>query len=188
MVRKIQGFTLIEVVTVVVVLAILGVFTFSFIDNAVKVYITGSRQRVIYQEGSYVMERVTRELRDMSNLASCTYSSFNNSFTFNKVHRTLEGVDNLSVTFRRDTATNTMYRDGSASPSPAIGRNVTSFRIDRGESGSSFPVCNCPFSITLTLQDGDQSITLLSRVTPKNLGSGSYSDRCFNGDYQDVIR
>ena len=59
-----KGFTLIEIVTVIVVLGILSVFTFSFIDNAVKTYMIGSKQRMLYQEASYIMERITRELRD----------------------------------------------------------------------------------------------------------------------------
>jgi hypothetical protein len=183
-----RGFTLIELVTIVVVLGVLGLFTFSFIDQAVKTYAMGTKQRVIYQDASYIMERMTRELRDMGNLATCSYAAFDNSFTFNKVHRTLEGVDNLSITFRRDTGTNFMYRDGNVPPSPAIGGNVVLFRVERGQVGVSLPICNCPFSITLTVQNGDQSVTLGSRVTPKNLGSGNYSDRCFNGDYEDVIQ
>ena len=59
-----KGFTLIEIVTVIVVLGILSVFTFSFIDNAVKTYMIGSKQRMLYQEASYIMERISRELRD----------------------------------------------------------------------------------------------------------------------------
>jgi prepilin-type N-terminal cleavage/methylation domain-containing protein len=183
-----KGFTLIEIVTVIVVLGILGAFTFTFIDNAIKTYIIADKQRNLYQEASYIMERITRELRDMSNLGTCDYSVFDNTFTFYKRHRTLEGIDNISITFRRDTSTYTMYRDGNALPSPVIGRNVTFFRIERGQTGSSLPICNCPFLITLTLQNGDQSITISSKVTPKNLGSGIYNDRCFNGDYEDVVQ
>jgi hypothetical protein len=48
----------------VIVLAILGMFTFSFIDNATKTYLMGSRQRMLYQEASYIMERVAREVGD----------------------------------------------------------------------------------------------------------------------------
>jgi len=183
-----RGFTLIEIITVIIVLAVLGLFTFSFLDQAIKTYTAGTRQRVIYQEASYIMERLTREMRDMSNLATCSESTFNNSFTFTRRHRTAEGVDNLAVTYRRDAGTNIMYRDGSGGMPHIIGRNISLFRVVRGVSGSTPSACNCPFSVMLTLQTGDQSITLDTTVTPKNTGTSSYSDRCFNGDYEDTIQ
>lgn len=186
--RGSRGFTIIELVSVIVVLSILGLFTFSFLDQAVKTYTIGTKQRMIYQEASYIMERLTREMRDMSNVATCGEVIFNNSFTFTKRHRTVEGVDNLAVTYRRDVATNIMYRDGSGGTSPIMGRNISVFRVIRGTSGSTPSVCNCPFSITLTLQSGDQSVTLDTTVTPRNSGTSSYSDRCFNGDYEDIIQ
>lgn len=186
MMRDCRGFTLIEIITVIIVLSVLGTFTFSFLDQAVKTYTIGTRQRVIYQEASYIMERVTREMRDMANLAACSENTYNNSFTFTKRHRTIEGVNNLAVTYWRDAGTNIMYRDGSASH--IIGRNISMFRVKQGISGGTPSVCNCPFLITLTLQSGDESITLDATVTPKNTGMTTYSDRCFNGDYEDIVQ
>lgn len=183
-----KGFTLIEITTIIAVLAILGLFTFSFVDDAITVYTVGNKQRMIYQEGSYIMERLTREMRDMTSLANCNYQTFDNSFSFTKRHRTLEGIDNLTVTYRRDIGTDIMYRDGNTSPSPRIGSNITVFRVERGQSGVIVPLCNCYFKVTLTLQKDDQSVTMASMLSPKNLGSSQYGDRCFNGDYEDIIQ
>ena len=177
-----KGFTLIEIIMVVVVLGILSVFTFSFISNAVKTYTTVSKQRMLYQEASYIMERMTRELRDMVNPASWSDGTTNNTLQFNKSRGTPQD-GNTPITFRRDTATNIFYRD-SGGVARIIGSNVSQLTVVR----TSTSVCDRSIALVLMLQDGDQSVILNARVTPKNLGTGNYIDRCFNGDYEDVIQ
>ena len=58
-----KGFTLIEAVMTVIVIAILGAFTFSVIWEYSSIYAT-TRKGFIYGEAAAVMERITRELRD----------------------------------------------------------------------------------------------------------------------------
>ncbi len=213
-----QGFTLIEIITVIVVLGILSVFTFQFIEFAVNTYTVGSKQRMLYQEASYIMERISREVRDAQYL-SCS-SSCSNSVYFYKGALSATGpVDtNRSVLFVRDNDNN-LYRFSSnsfsgswnppRSPTNVIGRNVNRFETNFG--GDRFHL-NDRVSITLELtdpQDGNIMITLHETISPKNLKycdcpaappqypfigclcslfSNDYRNRSFNGDYEDVIQ
>ena len=172
-----KGFTLIEIVTVIVVLGILGAFTFTFIDNAIKTYMIADKQRNLYQEAAYIMERMTRELRD----ATSTDTTTPYTLQFTRQHTTQD--TNTTIKFRRDAGTNTFYRD-SGVISYVMGKNVTQFLITK----STPTLCGSYLTLSLTLSEGGQTFTLTSMVTPKNLGSGSYNDRCFNGDYEDVIQ
>ncbi len=173
---------MIELITVIIVLAILGFSTFRFLDKAIEIYTIISKQRMIAQEASYIMERLTREMRDMINVTACDGSTiYNNSFTFIKRHKTLEGVENISVKFERSS--NIMYRN-----SIVLGNNVSTFIVQRGRIGINTDICDCPFYITLVMTKDDQSLTLNSMVVPKNLGSSNFTGRCFNGDYEDTIR
>lgn len=177
-----KGFTLIEIIMVIVVLGILSAFTFSFIDNAVKTYMTVSKHRMLYQEASYVMERMTRELRDMVNPTLWSNGTTSNTLQFDKSRGTPHD-GNTNITFRRDAATNILYRD-SGGIARIIGNNVSQLTVTR----TSTTVCDRSIILTLMLQDGDQSVTLNSSVTPKNLGTGNFIGRCFNGDYEDIIQ
>jgi len=177
-----KGFTLIEIVAVIVVLSILAGFTFSFIEYAIRTYLIGNRQSTLHQEASYIIERITRELRDMGDPARWSNGTTYDILQFSKSHGTpLDS--NTNITFLREASTGILYRR-TGGTSRRIGQNVTQFVITRTSSSG----CDRSITVQITLIDGDQAVTLGSSVAPKNLGSADYVDRCFNGDYEDVIQ
>lgn len=185
MVKNNKGFTLIEIITIVVVLAVLGVFTFSFINHATTTYVMGSRQRMLYQEASYIMERITRELRDAQ-----TVSIGTETLTITKAHVSGSMDTYTSITFFKDTNGNMLRRSGGVDR--IMGKNVEQFTPSPlGTCASS----DCVVAMVLKLTDSSipiddasaRSVTLTTSVTPKNFNYG-YTGRCFNGDYEDVIQ
>ena len=185
-----KGFTLIEIVTIVVVLGILGAFTFTFIDNAIKTYMLAKRQGNLYQEASYMMERITRELRDANLMCTLLFGMFSlctpNSSTYAIFERSnVTPMDNKKsiIIYRSGDQLRRYSFSGFTSTDNILGKKVSQFIINRENAGT----CNEALLVTLTLTDGDQTTTLITRVSPKNF-SGPYSDRCFNSDYYDCIQ
>lgn len=58
------GFTLVELVMVIVLLGVVGVGMSSLISNSVQAYVDVSRRDDLTQQGRYAVERMTRELRN----------------------------------------------------------------------------------------------------------------------------
>jgi len=67
-----RGFTLIELVSVIVVLSIISLFTFSFLISNSRTYQIMKGQGELYQDGMYLMQRISRDIIDAIDYdASC---------------------------------------------------------------------------------------------------------------------
>lgn len=79
------GFTIIEFIIVIVILGILGVYTFSFLGDSMGAYVRVQEHKILYDEGRLAMEHMVREIRDANQNAAITVVS-NTSITFTKLH------------------------------------------------------------------------------------------------------
>lgn len=156
-------------------------------------YTMGSRQRMLYQEASYIMERITWELRDAQVVSGGT-----GILTINKVHGT--GMDSATtVTFLKDSDGNMLRRSGGVDR--IMGRKVDNFEPwppDGCLATSSY----CRVTITLQLTDPNipvvsgqveaRWVRLTKTVSPRNFtpspASDAYKGRYFNGHYEDVVQ
>ncbi|ARN73585.1 PilW family protein [Oceanicoccus sagamiensis] len=59
-----QGFSLVELVTVIVLLGIVGTASVQFIRQSVEVYVETARRDSLQQQSRFAMERVSRELKN----------------------------------------------------------------------------------------------------------------------------
>lgn len=186
-----KGFTIIELITVIVVLSILGIFTFSFIDNAVKTYRLIKEQSPLYMDGAYIMERITRELIDATVVSTTDipqYPSWSNKLTFSTAAHPPPPLTAVrpatQVTYELDKTNNNLLRN-----STVIGKNITEFNVTR--SGTQY---DSTITIELKLNSpGDPSIppfVLITKVVPNNYLNASYGEtgRSFEGNYYETIQ
>lgn len=170
-----KGFTIIELVTVIVVLSILGIFTFSFIDNAVKTYRLIKEQSPLYADGAYIMERITRELSDADGVTNPAVGSSSNTLGFTKVH------PNTGVIFQLNNRN--LLMNGTI-----IGTNIKTFNVSRNAAVYG--------TITVELEfdkPSDASIppfVLKTTVLPNNYSGSNYGEtgRSFDGNYYETIQ
>ena len=180
-----EGFTVIELVTVILVLSILGAFTLSFIGNAVKTYGLVREQNPLYADGTSIMERVTRELSDATAINTADvpqYPSWSSKLTFTTAAHPPPPLTAVrpaaSVTYELNNTN--LLRNGTI-----IGRNITGFNVTRSS------LIDATVTIELTLNSpSDPSIpafVLRTKVVPNNY-PGDYTGRSFNGDYYETVQ
>lgn len=182
--NKDTGFTIIELVTVIVVLSILGAFTFSFLDNAIRTYRLVKEQSPLYADGAYIMERITRELSDAITVTKATPGEL----TFTTPRHLPPPLDEVRE------ATTVNYRRSDSNPRDLlrnniiIGRNVIKFNASQLDG-----------TITIELEldnPNDTSIpsfTLKTTVIPNNYESNfGETGRSFGasgyGNYYETIQ
>lgn len=173
-----KGFTVIEIVTVIVVLSILGLFTFSFIDSATRTYMLIKEQSVFYADGTYLMERITRELSDAWKVTNPAAGSSSSTLGFDKTHT---GVIDPSTTVCFQQDNRNLLRNGTL-----IGTNIHTFNVTRGATDGTV-------TVTLELNSlSDPSIppfVLTTTIIPNNYpGDYGFTGRSFNGDYYETIQ
>lgn len=190
-----KGFTLIEIITVVVVLAILGGFSFAFLNHATTSYTLGSRQTALFQEATYAMERITQEIKD----AHTVYApNGGNWIYFYKANTTGQKDTNDLVWYyiSESGGVKYLYR-WTYWTDRLITDKVNSFIVNKNPNvwpcDSSTP--DCLITINLELEDksiriGDPpetvKVSINTSVAPKNFGSG-VSGRSYNGYYYDTV-
>jgi len=162
-----KGFTLIETIITIVVLGILGVFTFAFFGNYMNTYTLMRDRRNLHQEAVYILERISRELRNASTITTTTPLSF-------QIPSPGTPAD-TSTTITYTLAGTQLSRTGNISGAILMGDNMNAFTV----ATITTPVTNC---YLITIQRGTESYS--TAVCPKNIPKASSG---FGGNYADTL-
>lgn len=174
-----KGITLIEIIVVIVLLGIIGLFTFQFIGSGVQTYIVASNQSKLLAEAKPAMERMVREIRDANTIVEPTSGSSGNSIHFTKSHSTAVDSD-TDIYFQGSGST--LERKRGANPPEPLAENVSGFTVTNNSD---------EIKLELTLSLGDiENVTLRTKVYPKNLpfASNDFGGTHFNGNWKEVIQ
>lgn len=146
-----HGFTIIELIISIVILGILGAYTFSFLGDSMGAYVRVQEHKTLYDEGRLAMEYMVREIRDANQNAAITTTS--SSITFTKLHPSV-----MTITYSLTSGTLNRVYSGTY----ALAGNVQTFSPT--VSGTA---PNKVVTLDLTLS-GRGLIRLRTTVYPRN--------------------
>jgi prepilin-type N-terminal cleavage/methylation domain-containing protein len=169
-----KGFTLIEIIVVIVILSIVSAITINFLINSLKIYTMTVNQKTLLDEGKLALERMCRDIRDARSISSPASGGSGSLITFIRNNATVQDVAAENITFR---LTGTTLEKVKASPvaTSSLASNVSTFTITRGATNDEITIV-----LTLSLSSGE-NVTLQTKVYPKNLPKdATYKNFCQN--------
>jgi len=153
-----KGFTLIEIIIVIVILSIVSAITIKFLVDSLRIYTMTVNQKTLFDEGKLALERMCRDIRDARSITGVTASSI----TFVRNNATTQDIAGETLVFQRNAGASTLEK---IKASPVVTSTLAS-------NASAFAVTNATNEIqlrlTLQLASGE-NVTLQTKVYPKNL-------------------
>jgi prepilin-type N-terminal cleavage/methylation domain-containing protein len=166
-----KGFTLIEIIVVIVVLAIVSGITIKFLTDSLRIYTMTVNQKTLFDEGKLALERMCRDIRDARSITGTTATSI----AFTRTHPTTGG-DGAGENIRFDLSGSTLRKVKNAGGAPenpiAMADNVTAFTVTNATN-------EIQLQLTLSLASGE-NVTIQTKVYPKNLAK----DTTYKNFYQ----
>jgi prepilin-type N-terminal cleavage/methylation domain-containing protein len=153
-----RGFTLIEIIVVIVILSVVSAITVKFLVDSLKIYSMTVNQKTLFDEGKLALERMGRDIRDARSITGTTASSI----TFVRKDATAQDIAGETIIFQRNAGANTLEKvKASPASTSTIASNVTAFAVAKATN-------EIQLALTLSLTSGE-NVTLQTKVYPKNL-------------------
>jgi len=151
------GFTLIEMVVVIVILSIAAAMTINFLANSLRVYTMTVNQKTLYDQAKLSLEQMCRGIRDASSITSPASGNSGSSITFVRTNKTYGDTAGETIVYQLNAG---VLQKVNASTNP-MANNVTAFGVTNTTN---------LILLTLTLQlSTGENVTLETEVYPKNL-------------------
>ena len=151
-----KGFTLIEIIIVIVILSLVSGITVKFVVDGLRIYTMTVNQKTLFDEGKLALERMCRDIRDANSITGSTASSI----TFVRDNATAQDGAGETITFRWNGGTNPLEKV-KAGTGYAMASNVTAFTVTNATN-------EIQLQLTLQLTSGE-SVRIQTKVYPKNL-------------------
>jgi prepilin-type N-terminal cleavage/methylation domain-containing protein len=162
-----KGFTLIEMIVVIVILSIVAAITIHFLVDSLRLYTMTVKQKTLFDEGKLALERMCRDIRDARSITSPASGGSGSSITFTRNNATAQDAVAESITFRWNGGTNPLEKVKAGIGYP-MASNITTFTVTRGAAGND----EITLVLTLSLTSGE-NVTLQTKVYPKNLAEST---------------
>ena len=161
-----KGFTLIEIIIVIVILSIISAISIKFVVDSLRIYTMTVNQKALFDEGKLAVERMVRDIRDARAIAEPDAGETVSDVRITRTNAPAQDGAGEAIRFvlsgttlqKRKTDPSTMLID--------LASNVSTFTATRGSTSEITIV------LTLSLASGE-SVTLQTKVYPKNLNDNN---------------
>jgi prepilin-type N-terminal cleavage/methylation domain-containing protein len=152
-----RGFTLIEVVIVIVILSIVSAITIYFLVSSLRVYTMTVNQKTLFDEGKLALERMSRDIRDARSIIGRQLLpiTFTETMRQPKTVQVKHQIRSYGNTLRK------VKNAGCTENTFAMADNVSTFTVTNATN-------EIQLQLTLSLASGE-NVTLQTKVYPKNL-------------------
>ena len=162
-----KGFTLIEIIIVIVILSIVSAIAIKFLVDSLRIYTMTVDQKTLFDEGKLALERMCRDLRDAYSIttpASGGSSSSGTLLSFTRTNPTAQ--DSADDTIQYTLSSGTLQRKASTRATVDLASYVTAITVTRGTT----PNNEITISFTLSRSSSGATLTvpLSTKVIPKN--------------------
>ena len=162
------GFTLIEMIMVIVLTSILGTFIFQVLTKSLGAQIAMEKRKERSDDANLILEKISRELKE----ATTINSTGSNILVFEK-NITSSTDTNTFVKFVRNTSTNRVRRQsatsvgalpGDSTSGDIVAENVTVFNSSTQQAyGSSLNLIQIDLNF-------DEGVPWRTKIFPRNYG------------------
>jgi prepilin-type N-terminal cleavage/methylation domain-containing protein len=163
-----KGFTLIEIIVVIVILAIVSAITIKFLTDSLQIYTKTVNQKTLFDEGKLALERMCRDIRDAQSISVPAAGASNTLIIFIRNNATAQDAASESITFQRNAGNGTLEKvKTSPATTSSMADNVNTFTVTRGTAATNNSN-EITLALNLLLATGE-NVTLQTKVYPKNL-------------------
>ena len=162
-----KGFTLIEIIVVIVILSIVSAITIKFLTDSLRIYTMTVNQKTLLDEGKLALERMCRDIRDARSITTPAAGGSGSTITFLRGNLTAQDVADESITFQLTGSTLEKVKSLPSATS-AMAFNVTTFTVTRGQAATNNEN-EITIQLNLALTGSLERVDLQTRVYPKNL-------------------
>jgi prepilin-type N-terminal cleavage/methylation domain-containing protein len=155
------GFTLIEVIIVIVILCVASAMTIYFLVSSLRAYTMTVNQKTLFDEGKLALERMCRDIRDASSITLPAPGGSGSSITVMRTNATAQDSASENITFQLTGSNLQKVKTSPSATSDLVG-NVSAFTVTRDTSNE------IKLQLTLSLATGE-NMTLQTKVYPRNL-------------------
>jgi prepilin-type N-terminal cleavage/methylation domain-containing protein len=160
-----KGFTLIEIIIVIVILSITSAITIKFMVDSLRIYTMTVNQKTLFDEGKLALERMVRDIRDARSISRPFAGNSDNWIRFTRDNATAQDVAGETIDYQ---LTGTDLEKDKASPNVTVilASNVSGFTVTRATDDE------ITLLLTLSLATGER-VTLQTKVYSKNLADST---------------